>query len=207
MNVVVITTDTYLPDEHKIIDALFNAGLQRLHIRKPRLTAPETCHFIKTISEEHREKLAIHHHHELYAEMGLGGIHLSSIDWDTPGTLRQVKDLPATALSASLHSWAELDRLPIACSYVFISPVFDSISKPGYTASIDMDELMSIKTPQAAGAIPLPKVYGLGGVTAANIGILKQKGFDGAAVLGAVWQSPDPVEAFREVMAAAGREH
>ncbi len=207
MNVVVITTDTYVPDEHKIIDALFNAGLQRLHIRKPRLTAPETCHFIKTISEEHREKLVIHHHHELYTEMGLGGIHLSSIDRDSSETLALLNGVPAKALSASLHSWAELDRLRVACSYVFISPVFDSISKPGYTASINMDELMSITTQQAAGAIPLPKVYGLGGVNAANIGILSQKGFDGAAVLGAVWQSPDPVAAFREIMAAAGREH
>lgn len=207
MNVVVITTDTYLPDEHKIIHALFNAGLQRLHIRKPRLTARETCNFIKAISEEHREKLVIHRHHELYAEMGLGGIHLSSIDQDSNETLVLLNGIPATAVSASLHSWTKLDRLPFSCSYVFISPVFNSISKPGYSASINMDELMSIKTWQAARAIPLPKVYGLGGVNATNISVLKQKGFDGAAVLGAVWQSPDPVAAFREIMAAAGREH
>lgn len=36
-----------------------------------------------------------------------------------------------------------------------------------------------------------------------NLPKIKQLGFAGAAVLGSVWQASDPVEAFKELLAAA----
>lgn len=61
--------------------------------------------------------------------------------------------------------------------YITLSPVFDSISKPGYT-SVEFGPLPSGVT-----------VIGLGGVTTDRAVQLKARGFAGAAMLGAIpWQ-------------------
>lgn len=198
MNIVVLTADKTTPGEPDALNALFRAGLQRLHIRKPALTYEETKTFINLIDKTYHSKLVIHRHHSLYHEMNLGGIHLSSFDLADPRLQDKLTTFPPTAISASLHSWKELESLPFTCTYVFISPVFNSISKPGYNAAIDLDELRTLKQTVST----LPAVYGLGGVSKNNIATLKEKGFDGAALLGSIWQSADPVTAFLDINAA-----
>jgi thiamine-phosphate pyrophosphorylase len=47
----------------------------------------------------------------------------------------------------------------------------------------------------------LPKVIALGGINEDNIQLVKQAGFSGAAVLGAIWQADDPVTAFLNINA------
>jgi thiamine monophosphate synthase len=41
------------------------------------------------------------------------------------------------AISGSFHSWEEIRANRFPYTYVFISPVYDSISKAGYKAAID----------------------------------------------------------------------
>lgn len=201
MNIVVITADNSVPGETGIINAMFRAWLHRLHIRKPALTIAETRTFINEIDKTYHSKLVIHRHHSLYHEMNLGGIHLSSFDLAEPSLQNRLTDFNPAAISASLHSWIELEVLAFACSYIFISPVFNSISKPGYNAAIDLGELRTLK--QTAST--LPAVYGLGGVSKNNIATLIEKGFDGAALLGSIWQSADPVAAFLDIKAAVAQ--
>jgi hypothetical protein len=88
------------------------------------------------------------------------------------------------AVSSSLHSWEEIkDIRGMGLTYVFLSPVFDSISKPGYVANPDL-----WRRPDR----PYPcKVIGLGGVDKDSIGELIREGWDGAAVLGWIWEEPD----------------
>ena len=87
------------------------------------------------------------------------------------------------ALSASLHSWEEIKEVGGAgLTYVFMSPVFNSISKPGYAATPGL-----LRRP--AGPFPC-KVIGLGGVDKDSIGELIREGWDGAAVLGWIWKDP-----------------
>lgn len=57
------------------------------------------------------------------------------------------------------HDWGQLD-------YAFLSPIFDSISKEGYTASFDMPELQSSV---ASCTFPL---YALGGRIQQHVGHL-----------------------------------
>ncbi|MBX2907471.1 MAG: thiamine phosphate synthase [Taibaiella sp.] len=205
MNIVVITTDKHQPNEHDIIHSLFAEGLQRLHVRKPNLALSEVRSYIEQIDRSFRNRLVIHRHHELHREFGLGGVHISSFDRANPTILTATSHLPPDSVSTSIHAWNELKDLPFTCSYVFISPVFDSISKPGYNAGIDLHELSRIKSGQK-GNSAFPGVYGLGGINATNIGILEQHGFDGAAVLGSIWMEPDPVAAFRKLRCSIGEK-
>ena len=110
--------------------------------------------------------------------------------------MSRILELYPISLSASVHSWREVEENNYPLNYVFISPVYNSISKKGYQASIDLNYLQPLKD---NAATDLPAVVALGGVTHAHIPELFQKGFDGVAVLGAIWEEADPLAAFSKI--------
>ena len=85
--------------------------------------------------------------------------------------------------SVSCHSLSEIRKwsLDPAVHYQTLSPIFDSISKPGYRSPFRTEDLKDIP----AGTVAL------GGVTPQRIPILKENGFSGAAILGWVWRQFD----------------
>ena len=103
----------------------------------------------------------------------------------------QLKDLKkelqtkSLTLSSSFHSMENLRQADGIFDYVFLSPVFDSISKPGYVSSCVLQVEYKLKT---------TKVIALGGIQANNISEAKKLGFDGVAALGAIWQDPEKAE-------------
>jgi thiamine-phosphate pyrophosphorylase len=68
--------------------------------------------------------------------------------------------------------------------YLFLSPVFDSISKENYNSRFPESLLCDLKSK----GIINEKVIALGGVNKHNISKVKDYGFGGAAVLGALWE-------------------
>ena len=102
-------------------------------------------------------------------------------------------------ISASFHTLHDLNENDFPYQYVFLSPVFDSISKPGYSAKFELkrlaEELKLIKNKNPF----LPKVIALGGISAKNIIQVKEAGFSGAALLGAIWESANPVQAYQHI--------
>ena len=83
----------------------------------------------------------------------------------------------------SCHSFEEVESLDGQLPYCFLSPVFDSISKQGYQAKFDKNELKTFLKKKRT-----IKVIGLGGVTAENYAELLNLGFDGGAFLGSIWE-------------------
>ena len=83
-----------------------------------------------------RERVILHDHFELAEEYGLRGIHLKYNEARTfTGRNRFAH------VSVSCHSFEEIDALPFEPNYVFLSPVFDSISKPGYPSAFTPEYL------------------------------------------------------------------
>lgn len=85
-----------------------------------------------------------------------------------------------TANSTGIHSADKITLTNKRYSTLLLSPVFDSISKPGYQGT-------------SAGILTNKDnrpVLALGGVDHTNIILLKQWHFDGAALLGAIWKTP-----------------
>lgn len=98
---------------------------------------------------------------------------------------------PGMSQSTSLHTlddvcndWQNLD-------YAFLSPIFDSISKEGYIAATFRPEAVVHTLHKAQ----MP-VYALGGITPDKLQVVRDLGFAGVGILGAVWAAEDPVEAF-----------
>ena len=181
---------------------LFASGLQRLHVRKPGWSRAELADYVHAIAPQYRPRLVLHAHYDLAQELDLGGIHLTEAARRGPGLARLLRGMKGRSVSASLHSLAEVQQHRRRYSYVTLSPIFNSISKEGYPSGFDLAEVQVVLHRLAGRPGYRPQVLALGGVEAANVARVRQAGFVGAAVLGSIWQSPDPVATFRALQAA-----
>lgn len=180
MKLILISPPTYFVEEDKIITALFEEGLDILHLRKPN-TAPIYAERLLTlVPEQYHKRIVVHGHFYLKEEFKLKGIHLNSRNPNLPGNYKG-------HLSCSCHSLEEVKEHKKNCDYVFISPVFDSISKKNYHANYTPEE---IRKAHKAGIID-KKVIALGGIDVDNIRQVKEYGFGGAAIMGALWDKFD----------------
>ncbi len=127
------------------------------------------------LSSDDRHRIVIHDFFELAKPYGLLGIHLSA-------RRSTVLDGWQGHVSRSCHSLEEVKRYKDACDYVFLSPIFDSVSKQGYASAFAHETL---KQASSDGIID-GKVVALGGVTPDKIDYLQQLNFGGAAMLGCV---------------------
>ena len=180
--IIVITSPNDLPEEEEIANRLFENGLHALHLRKPGATRERYERFIRGIAPRFRERVVVHDYPELAEAYGLRGIHLRH------GEIAKAEEWKDLSVSVSCHSFEEIRRLPFRPAYVFLSPVFDSISKEGYRAAFHPDELRRFLREED---IP---VVALGGVTAENADQCREMGFAGVALLGHIWEHPGEAE-------------
>lgn len=167
---IAITREVVEIDESCRICNLIDAGFDYVHIRKPALQKDEMQQFIESIPTRYYNRLKLHDHFDLADKYDLAGIHLNSRNRTAPiGFQKHV--------SKSCHAIEELrdiDRF----EYVFLSPIFDSISKQGYKARFSKNEL------ENSSNLISEKVMALGGVADKHIPYLQKIGFGGCALLG-----------------------
>lgn len=180
MRIVVITAPCPVEGEGRIIRTLLEEGVWRLHLRRPLSSESGMRRLVESLPAELYPLLSIHDHGPLAVEYGLGGVHLNSRTREVPAGF-------AGTVSRSCHSLAEV-KAATREDYLFLSPVFDSISKHGYGAGFTPDELRQA----AAEGIVGRRVFALGGVTPKRLPLLRDLGFGGAALLGAVWNDTSP---------------
>jgi len=202
MQLLLLTPENDHPDEIKLVEHFLEQGLQRLHLRKPAYTRTDYSDYLSGIDAGYHKRIVLHGHFELMEKFDIGGIHLNTAMRNDVMLMRQWSCYDKR--SASFHSWNEIEVNTIPYQYVFISPVFDSISKKGYEACIDMAGAQALRKKKREARSHCPLLMGLGGVSAQNIDQLISSGFDGAVVLGSVWQAHDPALNFKQLMEAAG---
>lgn len=184
MRLIVFSYPDVLPNEAKQINALFDAGMQRFHLRKPNVEYKDWKSILQSIRPEYRNKIVIHNHFELMEGFELYGKHLKGSE---KGILKEFT-------SAACHSLNELDEKKEVREYLFLSPIYDSISKKDYNTGFDFDSLKSrLKEFQSKDVIAL------GGITIDKLEDASSLGFDGVAVLGAIWNSNNPTESFKQL--------
>ncbi len=177
-DLLVVTSERDLPDEAAAWEYLREAGLTRLHLRKPHWSEARMAACLESLSPELRACVRLHDHHALAARYGLGGIHLNARHPLPPQGY-------SGGVSRSCHTLAEVERDKTSCEYVFLSPIFSSISKQGYEAAFTATVLREA----AESGLIDARVVAMGGVTADKLPQLQALGFGGAAVLGALWQA------------------
>jgi thiamine monophosphate synthase len=200
---VVITAPGHWPGEVECLEELLKAGLEKLHIRKLGMAeeggskpGTDTESLLERLAPQWSSRLVLHGGRDVIELAKRYGIPQVHGHWHKPWEEGGIK------LSASLHSWEEVREVPQGgLEYVFLSPLFDSISKPGYKAGRGLLE-------RPEGVAPCGLI-GLGGIDQQTIGRVIRHGWDGAAVLGYIWESPaEALERYlllREIIAQNGR--
>lgn len=183
MKKIIITQPYFIPNESgRIVALLDNGSADLIHIRKPDATEHEVARLLEDIPASYRKQLVIHEHFSLATRYALYGIHLNSRHPQAPETY-------SGHISRSCHTLEEVKRYKNDCDYLFLSPIFDSISKQGYHASFTQEELLQARK---EGVID-EKVIALGGVTMQHFPALQAMGFGGGVMLGSAWKAAPPV--------------
>lgn len=186
---MVITPEKDYPAETRWLNRLFSEGLATLHLRKPDQTGEELLEYLMRIEEQYHKRIMLHGDSAVGEKLSLKGIHypVAALPAHKPGY----------RVSCSTHNWQELEEVSSKIDYAFISPFFDSISKSGYRANKGL-----MKIP---GHGDRHKAVALGGIHDGNIQEIQALGLKGAALLGAIWQTDDPLEAYRKLRTQTGR--
>jgi len=176
MKLIIITSPDIMSGEASAICCLLDAGVDRVHLRKPYGQRDDYERIIMQIPEVYRGRVVVHDYFELHDKYMLGGIHLNSRNSLIPSGF-------GGTVSCSCHSFADVTERKHIVDYMFLSPIFDSISKAGYLSAFSED---SLHRASADGIID-SKVMALGGVTFECIPLLERLSFGGAVMLGDVW--------------------
>ncbi|MDR0711860.1 MAG: thiamine phosphate synthase [Prevotellaceae bacterium] len=175
LSLIVITVEGIFEGEAAALNCLLEGGVAALHVRKPCATEAEVRSLLEQIDKRFHDRIVLHDWFSLIASFRLKGVHLNRRN-----PIRPQQEV--SSLSRSCHSLAELAYIG-DFSYVFLSPIFDSISKKGYTQAFAKEDLLSSK----ANGLINEKIVALGGINAATIPLAASYGFGGVAVLGALW--------------------
>ena len=190
----VISDPMMRSDDAALINSLFDEGMEVFHLRKPSAAAPAIQHLLEKIKQDHYAKIALHHHHELAERFGITRLHYTEERRNkTDAKEWSLLKEQGFHLSTSIHQIEEASTISDQFDYVFFGPVFNSISKKGYMATVTENFIVPGKK---------RKLVAIGGIDENNVSKILQKGFDGVAVLGAIWQSPEPVKSFKQIKKA-----
>jgi thiamine-phosphate pyrophosphorylase len=207
-NLIVISSEVDVENEVSLVNELFHEGLELFHLRKPDWTIEEQRLFLQKIDSAYLSKISVHQHYETVNEFGLKYYHVKEKD----RKLLSRRDAPTDSQSSaenyslcnlcetqrgkkkstSFHNYNDLQFENIFWDYCFLSPVFDSISKPGYKSAF--------KTNFSNEGDLNQRVFALGGINKNNIEKVFEKEFYGAAILGVIWNEPkNAVKNFKEI--------
>ena len=197
---IIVMSDTKdLDEEHQIVNELFENGLEIFHIRKPKYSTQEMRTYIEKINKKYHNRIVIHSHHELCVSLKLKGIHLTERhrrknffrSWVLMQWIKFKR--PDAIITASYHSPNSLLKHNPGYNYIFLSPIFDSISKIGYKHTFNDDSLeVALKKTNF-------NVIALGGVDYSKLEMVKKFGFKGCALVGSIWHTQNPVSEFIKI--------
>ena len=197
---ILFTYPEALPHETLLLQNLMRDEWDFLHVRKPDYSKEEMMNFLELIDDYHH-KVVLHSHFELIHEFDVAGINMNAkamanLSYQEELTsacdmrdlcLRDgqiyVRGQKPDLVSYSAHRFSEIQQLAFQTDYVFLSPIFDSISKVNYESAFDDQEILSAFLKDIDR-----KIIALGGLNNDRIEMCEELGFDGYAMLGHIWK-------------------
>lgn len=197
---ILFTYPEALPHETLLLQNLMQEEWDFLHVRKPDYSKEEMINFLELISDFHH-KVVLHSHYELIQEFDLAGININAKAManlsyqDELTSACDVRDLclkdgqitvrgqRPDLVTYSAHRFGEVQQLAFNTDYVFLSPIFDSISKVDYHSAFNDYEILSAFLKDSDR-----KIIALGGIDNSRIEICEKLGFEGYAMLGDIWK-------------------
>lgn len=158
------------------------------HLRKPLVPQKYILSLLRHIPESMYSRIVVHFSGDSEAIPHSLGVHLTGYRSYSPN---QIKELTGDRIvSRSCHKLSEFDDSTLSSyfTYSFLSPVFDSVSKPGYNSNFSLDDAVLRSYADKF------KIIALGGVVPEKFDKLFNSKFAGAALLGYLWSPKSPLE-------------
>lgn len=180
MKLVILTKPTFFVEEDQILTALFEEGMDNLHLYKPQSEPVYSERLLTLLDDDYYRKIIVHDHFYLKEEYGLRGIHLDTANADLPYGYRG-------NVSRTCHALSELAAAKKRSNYVFLQNIYDSYSNPLDRQTFTAEEL---RLAARQGLIDR-HVYAMGGMNLDNIRQMRDLGFGGIVVCGDLWNRFD----------------
>jgi thiamine-phosphate pyrophosphorylase len=179
----------------EVVAAVLRGGCRWLSLREKDLGHEERLallHRIVGLARLFGATISVHGDIEAAAATGVG-VHLPAGASPAQARARLGK---GALIGLSVHSARESAAAHPAADYVTLSPIFPSISKPGYGPALGVRGLA-----EAVAHSKIP-IVALGGVTADNLAPCLAAGAAAVAAMGAVMAAPDPEAATTALLRA-----
>ena len=168
-----------------VVGAALRGGCRWLSLREKDLEHDERVALLSrivTLGRSRGATITVHGDIEAAAAAGAAGVHLPAGGSPDQARARLGKQ---ALIGLSVHSALQAANA-VSADYVTLSPIFGSISKPGYGPALGMQRL--------ADAVLRARVpiIALGGIAAHNLGPCLAAGAAAVAVMGAVMAAADP---------------
>lgn len=180
MKIAVMTLPTFFVEEDKILSALFDEGMDNLHLYKPGASPVYYERLLSLLPEDSYRYITVHEHYYLKGEYPLAGIHLPTATTALPEGYR----------GNYSRTCSEIENLKTAkkkARYVFLNNTF-STTNEGRELPVLTGEQLSDASRH--GLIDR-HVYAYGGITADNIREIKDLGFGGVVIDSELWNQFD----------------
>lgn len=180
MKLVILTKSTFFVEEDKILSALFDEGMDSLHLYKPGNPPMYSERLLTLVPEQYHRHITVHDHFYLKNEFDLAGIHIDDPSISVPERYKGKISRTCTNLN-------ELKMMKKTSNYVFLKNIFDCIEFKEEKASFTLDVLENA----AKNGLIDKKVYALGGMGIDNVKLAKELGFGGVVICGDLWNRFD----------------
>jgi thiamine-phosphate pyrophosphorylase len=197
MKLILISPSERKDSEIPFLLNMFEQGLPTYHLRKTKFSTHELKKFIAEIPEKFHKRIVIHTHHKLAMEFDLKGIYISRTHkkrktrlWLRLKWFKFRKN--KLQVSVTFRNTEDLFDNGSEYNYVFLSPIFDSLSGNFQAGFFDYNLKATLKTAQY-------EVIARGGVSIDKIQKAHELGFSGAAFYSGIWKAKNPLQEFLKV--------
>ena len=200
MRLIVISSSKTVENEAEIVTQFFESGLQTFHLRKRWLSVAKTKQFLAEIPPQYHNRIVLHYNHLLVRKYKLKGVHLSKSHfkkeiktWIILKLLRFSN--PNLEVSTSFNNLGQLTNpnTDYNYSYVFLSPIFDSLSSKYQSGFTEHSLSTSLKKTEY-------KVIARGGIDTETIEKSFRIGFHGVAFHSNLWKKRNPSAEFQKAI-------
>lgn len=150
MKLVLMSTPNFFVEEHHILTALFDEGLEMVHLDKPN-SEPVFCErLLSLLPESYRRLIVTHDHFYLQNEYELKGIHLSERNPQVPAGYKGCVSCSCDSLDSLSQAKKDRDHVLFDVTDIDLSTLKDAskrklIDKKVFaTGDIDLDNVSQI---------------------------------------------------------------
>ncbi|MEM8845465.1 MAG: thiamine phosphate synthase [Bacteroidota bacterium] len=198
MKISLVSSFYDIPNEVHLLNLLFCNGLEVFHLRKDldckhlggteKYTEKRIRNYIESIPIYFRDRIIMHSHFNLVEEYGLLGAHFTK-KYTHQEYLKDegLSKKHFKKIGFSLHSIAEITEYADTYDYLFLSPIFDSISNKGYNSKFNLTRLKSFLETTSVQS----EIMALGGMNHTKVEKVNELGFNGLSLLGHIWSRFD----------------